>query len=74
MLEFSTGGAYLTSQEPPRPLLQLGTASILGGLMGYRFANSGKLMPAGIVALVSAVVIVRDLIVYKNYLPLIGQK
>jgi hypothetical protein len=42
--------------------------------MGYRFANSGKLMPAGVIALVSAVVIVRDLIVYSKYLPIIGQK
>jgi uncharacterized membrane protein (UPF0136 family) len=30
------GGAYLNSSEPPRPALQLGTALVLGGLMGYR--------------------------------------
>lgn len=30
------GGAYLNSQEPPRPLLQLGTALALGSLMGFR--------------------------------------
>lgn len=30
------GGAYLNSQDPPRPLLQLGTALALGSLMGYR--------------------------------------
>lgn len=29
-------GAYLNSQEPPRPLLQLGTALVLGGMMGFR--------------------------------------
>jgi uncharacterized membrane protein (UPF0136 family) len=30
------GGAYMNSQDPPKPLLQLGTALALGGLMGYR--------------------------------------
>ena len=72
--KFILGGAYLTSGENPKPLLQLGTATVLGGLMSYRFANSGKIMPAGVVALVSIVVVVRDLIVYNKYLPFIGQK
>jgi uncharacterized membrane protein (UPF0136 family) len=30
------GGAYLNSSQPPRPLLQLGTAAVLGGVMGNK--------------------------------------
>lgn len=67
-------GAYYTSQSPPKPLLQLGTAAVLGGVMGARFARSGKLMPAGLVAAMSAVVFVRGLFVYNRYLPLIGKQ
>ncbi|XP_070507963.1 transmembrane protein 14 homolog [Chironomus tepperi] len=67
-------GAYLNSfSEPPRPTLQFVTASALGGLMGYRFYNSGKIMPAGVVFLFSLGVIVRDLLVYRQHLPLLGK-
>lgn len=46
-------GAYQTSQHPSNNTIQLGASSILAGLMGYRFYNSRKIMPAGMVALLS---------------------
>ena len=42
-------GAYQTSRNPNDFGLIFGTSTALGGLMGYRFYNSGKFMPAGIV-------------------------
>ena len=30
------GGAVLNSSNPPRPLLQLGTAAVLGSMMSYK--------------------------------------
>lgn len=44
-------GAYQTSQDPTNVAVFLGTSTALGGLMGYRFYNSGKIMPAGIIAI-----------------------
>jgi uncharacterized membrane protein (UPF0136 family) len=44
-------GAYQTSQNPNNFMLMLGTSAALGGLMGYRFYNSGKFMPAGLVTI-----------------------
>lgn len=44
-------GAYQTSQDPTNVAVFLGTSTALGGLMGYRFYNSGKIMPAGIIAM-----------------------
>jgi uncharacterized membrane protein (UPF0136 family) len=44
-------GAYQTSQNPNNYLLLLGTSVALGGLMGYRFYNSRKFMPAGLVTI-----------------------
>jgi len=44
-------GAYQTSQNPNNYLLLLGTSAALGGLMGYRFYNSRKFMPAGLVTI-----------------------
>lgn len=46
-------GAYYTSQTPPKPLLQLVCSIVLGLLMGYRFYNSNKIMPAGVVSILS---------------------
>ncbi|XP_063705546.1 transmembrane protein 14 homolog [Culicoides brevitarsis] len=66
-------GAYYTSQSPPKPLLQLGTAAVLGGVMGMRFARSGKLMPAGLIAGISAAMLIRGLVVYQRYLPIVGK-
>lgn len=52
-------GAYQTSQDPSQYGLQLGASSILAGVMGYRFYNSGKIMPAGVVTLLSLGIIAR---------------
>lgn len=45
--------AYQTSQRPRDVLLGIATAGTLLGFMGFRFYNSGKFMPAGLVALLS---------------------
>ncbi|XP_014217082.1 transmembrane protein 14C [Copidosoma floridanum] len=52
-------GAFQTSQDPHNYGLILGSSAALGGLMGYRFYNTGKIMPAGVIAAVSAVMVVR---------------
>lgn len=44
-------GAYQTSQDPTNIGLSIAATSVLGGLMGYRYYNSGKLMPAGLIAI-----------------------
>lgn len=36
-----------------------GTSAVLGGLMGYRFINSGKFMPAGLITILSAGMVMR---------------
>ncbi|XP_065299986.1 transmembrane protein 14C [Dermacentor albipictus] len=46
-------GAYQTSQDPHNYYLSLAVSGLLAGLMGYRFANSSKIMPAGLVAVLS---------------------
>ena len=43
-------GAWQTTQDPKNYQIILGTSATLGGLMGYRFYNTGKIMPAGIIA------------------------
>ncbi|XP_033252500.1 transmembrane protein 14 homolog [Drosophila miranda] len=63
-------GAHLNSQDQPRPMLQLGTSLFLAGLMGARWNRSGKLMPAGVVCMISVVALVRNLVSYNRYLPL----
>ncbi|GFG33873.1 hypothetical protein Cfor_02603 [Coptotermes formosanus] len=52
-------GAYQTSQNPNNFLLLLGTSAALGGLMGYRFYNSRKFMPAGLVTILSVGMVLR---------------
>ncbi|KAK9892083.1 hypothetical protein WA026_018285 [Henosepilachna vigintioctopunctata] len=54
-----TYGAYQQSVVPPNYIPQLVTASMLTGVMGYRFYNSGKIMPAGLICIISAGVIVK---------------
>lgn len=46
-------GAYQTSQNPKNYYLSLGVAGVLAGLMTYRFATTLKIMPAGLVAILS---------------------
>ncbi|XP_036339417.1 transmembrane protein 14 homolog [Rhagoletis pomonella] len=67
-------GAHFNSQEPPRPLLQLGTAAALAGMMGARWQRSGKLMPAGMICVISVAAILRNLVAYNRYLPLPGRQ
>uniref|UniRef100_A0A0K8TP04 Putative conserved plasma membrane protein n=1 Tax=Tabanus bromius TaxID=304241 RepID=A0A0K8TP04_TABBR len=66
-------GAHLTSQNPPKPLLQLGTSFVLAGVMGARFARSGKIMPAGAICIISCAALIRNLIVYRQNLPFLGR-
>ncbi|KAL6462973.1 hypothetical protein MHYP_G00293950 [Metynnis hypsauchen] len=43
-------GAYQISQDPKKIWVSLATSGTLAAIMGKRFYNSGKIMPAGIVA------------------------
>lgn len=43
-------GAYQTSQNPNNYYLALGTSVALAGFMGKRYLDSGKVMPAGLIA------------------------
>lgn len=45
-------GAFQTSQDPQNYSVILGSSAALGGMMGVRYYNSGKIMPAGLIALV----------------------
>lgn len=65
-------GAVLTSQDPPSPLLQLGTSLGLAAMMGNRWRRSGKLMPAGLICVLSVAAFTRGLYTFHNHLPLIG--
>ncbi|KAH9637360.1 hypothetical protein HF086_011973 [Spodoptera exigua] len=57
-------GAYQLSQDPSNYTLMLGTTSTLGGLMGYRYYNSRKFMPAGLVFCMSVGMLAK--IVFKH--------
>nr|XP_006004485.1 PREDICTED: transmembrane protein 14C [Latimeria chalumnae] len=52
-------GAYQTSQDPKNVWLSLLACGTLTGVMGYRFYNSGKFMPAGLVATASLLMLGR---------------
>ncbi|BFY99331.1 hypothetical protein BsWGS_02371 [Bradybaena similaris] len=52
-------GAYQMKQDPKNVTLALVTSAVLTGVMGYRFANSGKFMPAGLVATLSLLMVMR---------------
>lgn len=43
-------GAYQLSQDPRNVWVFLATSGTLAGIMGMRFYNSGKFMPAGLIA------------------------
>ena len=45
-------GAYQTTQDPNNFGVILGSSAALGGIMGYRYYNTGKIMPAGVIAVV----------------------
>lgn len=52
-------GAVEASRDPANFTVQLAATSILTGVMGYRFYNSGKIMPAGVVTLLSVAMLMR---------------
>lgn len=52
-------GAYQTSQNPDNYYVTLGTSVVLGGLMGARYYNSGKFMPAGLITVLSVLMVCR---------------
>lgn len=52
-------GAWQVSHNPSNYSLQLATSAILAGIMGYRFYNTGKAMPAGMICAMSLAMIVR---------------
>jgi len=52
-------GAYQMSTNPANYHLSLGTSLVLGTMMGVRFYRTGKVMPAGIVAAISLMQVMR---------------
>ncbi|XP_048255688.1 transmembrane protein 14C-like isoform X2 [Haliotis rufescens] len=52
-------GAYQTTNDPKNVSLSLATSALLTGVMGYRFISSGKFMPAGMVASLSLLMLMR---------------
>ncbi|XP_074508074.1 transmembrane protein 14C-like [Sebastes fasciatus] len=52
-------GAYLASQNPKNVWLSLGTSGTLAVVMGLRFVNSWKFMPAGLMTLASGLMLVK---------------
>lgn len=59
-------GAYQISQDPRRLQVALLTSGALLAVMSYRFYNSRKFMPAGLVAGLSLVQTIRLALQYKN--------
>ncbi|XP_043584356.1 transmembrane protein 14C [Bombus pyrosoma] len=55
-------GAYQTSQDPTNIRVSIAATTLLGGIMGYRYYNTGKIMPAGIIALLSCLVFVKTIV------------
>ncbi|XP_076004455.1 transmembrane protein 14C-like [Genypterus blacodes] len=53
----AAAGAYLTSHNPKNVWLSLGTSGTLAVLMGIRFLNSWKFMPAGLMCLLSGLMV-----------------
>ncbi|XP_069127465.1 transmembrane protein 14C-like isoform X2 [Argopecten irradians] len=52
-------GAYQTTQDPKNVMLSLVTCCILALVMGSRFYGSGKFMPAGLVLILSVLMVAR---------------
>ncbi|XP_076636185.1 transmembrane protein 14C [Colletes latitarsis] len=63
-------GAYQVSVDQKNVGVFLGASSTLCGVMGYRFYNTGKISPAGIITILSAVMIVRTINRYFTATPL----
>eukprot|EP00914_Ancora_sagittata_P012904 GHVO01024930.1.p1 GENE.GHVO01024930.1~~GHVO01024930.1.p1 ORF type:complete len:101 (+),score=11.60 GHVO01024930.1:76-378(+) len=52
-------GAYQMGQDPKNFGVLLLSSGVLTGVMGYRALNSGKFMPAGLVASLSLLMVMR---------------
>ncbi|KAK6179196.1 hypothetical protein SNE40_011612 [Patella caerulea] len=52
-------GAYQISNDPKNVAVSLATSGMLMGVMGFRYMNSGKFMPAGLVASMSFLMLAR---------------
>ncbi|KAF1383575.1 hypothetical protein PFLUV_G00133290 [Perca fluviatilis] len=55
----AAAGAYLASQNSKNVWLSLGTSGTLAVVMGLRFLNSWKFMPAGLMTLASGLMLVK---------------
>ncbi|CAK9825600.1 Transmembrane protein 14C [Anthophora retusa] len=55
-------GAYQTSQDPTNIRVSVAATMVLGGIMGFRYYNSGKIMPAGMLTLLSAIMLVKTVV------------
>lgn len=62
-----TYGTYQMSQDRSNVGVFLGTSAVLAGVMGYRYYNTGKIMPAGLISAVSVLMIVRTLAQYYQF-------
>ncbi|KAG7204481.1 hypothetical protein KM043_004912 [Ampulex compressa] len=59
-------GAIKISQNPADMGVLFTASSVLGGLMGYRYYSTGKIMPAGIICLLSTVMVGRLAVMYVS--------
>ncbi|XP_020285229.1 transmembrane protein 14C [Pseudomyrmex gracilis] len=57
-------GAYQISQDHKNIAVFAGASSVLGGIMGFRYYHSGKLMPAGMLAVFSTLMVIRTVVRY----------
>uniref|UniRef100_A0AAQ4NN91 Transmembrane protein 14C n=1 Tax=Gasterosteus aculeatus aculeatus TaxID=481459 RepID=A0AAQ4NN91_GASAC len=59
-------GAYLQSRNPQNVWLSLGTSGTLAVVMGLRFLNSWKFMPAGLMTLASGLMLLKIIAGMQN--------
>ncbi|XP_044743225.1 transmembrane protein 14 homolog [Chrysoperla carnea] len=52
-------GAYQASKSPPKYGVQLLTIAALAGIMGFRFYQTGKIIPAGLICIMATVLLLR---------------
>ncbi|XP_017886540.1 transmembrane protein 14 homolog [Ceratina calcarata] len=55
-------GAYQTSEDPTNIRLSVAATLVLGGLMGVRYYSSGKMMPAGMLAILSTAMLIKTVV------------
>ncbi|XP_062561261.1 transmembrane protein 14 homolog [Armigeres subalbatus] len=66
-------GAYFNSIQEPIPLIQIIFLLLLGVLMGFRWVRSGNFMPAGMLTVLSAAVLVWTCVIYWEHLPFVSK-